>query len=201
MLLRQARQVGDGFRVSYHSEKRRVLLAQGFCFMHGWKANVPVVPGRSFCQPCLDKKRVYGEQVRKRAKANGRCKNCPNKAVGNSVYCQKCWDRHAADEGVRRARKATAPCELVDTQVVFARDKWTCQHCRKKLRRGEAVGDHIIPLSVGGPHMYWNFQCLCGSCNSAKLADITKEPRLAHLLHLPIAEMIAAFATGDTPRS
>lgn len=45
---------------------------------------------------------------------------------------------------------------------------YTCVGCGKKLRKGDATIDHIIPQSCGGGHGMDNLQCMCRSCNSSK---------------------------------
>lgn len=80
-----------------------------------------------------------------------------------------------ADKAIRRARCAIE-AEQIDPLAVFARDKWTCQLCRKRTPerlRGQMVADapeldHIIPLALGGGHTWANVQCACRECNGRK---------------------------------
>lgn len=68
----------------------------------------------------------------------------------------------------RRATKFGVPFEVVDRIKVFARDRWRCQMCARKVTKDDAELDHIVPLSKGGPHNYANTQCACKQCNRAK---------------------------------
>lgn len=76
----------------------------------------------------------------------------------------------------RRCQKGMVVCESVVPERVFERDKWRCQICgcntHKELRGTIAPNapelDHIIPLSLGGPHTVKNAQCLCRECNRKK---------------------------------
>jgi len=76
----------------------------------------------------------------------------------------------------RRALARNAQWEPVDRLIVFARDRWTCQLCRRKTPRSRMgtrakdspTLDHIVPLSIGGSHCYQNVQCACLSCNCSK---------------------------------
>ena len=45
---------------------------------------------------------------------------------------------------------------------------YTCVRCGKKLRRGDADIDHIIPQSCGGSDDIDNLQCMCRNCNRSK---------------------------------
>lgn len=162
------------------------MLTKGKCFIHPGR---DVVPGKTKCQECLD----YQKQRRLDMLAKGKC-HCGRNVLPGKKWCQKCSDYHInIAKARRRAKEMLVPFEDVDRRVVFERDEWTCQHCRKHVN-GDACADHIVPLSLGGPHTYWNHQCLCATCNGSKSDDIASEPKLAHLVHLPIRKLIEAFA-------
>ncbi len=166
------------------------------------------VSEQAMCWWCLDDiKKIRGYSVRltedqKRHKRSAESGTCPIHsgrvtAPGKTV-CQECVDRRRRystniSGPRRRARKTLVPNEAVDRAIVFKRDNRKCQHCGKHCN-GDARADHIIPISLGGPHCYWNFQTLCARCNGFKSNNIRRERRLAHLLHFPIRELIEAFA-------
>ena len=51
----------------------------------------------------------------------------------------------------------------------FKRDNYTCKHCGKLFDKSNLVGDHIIPIAVGGPEFdINNVQTLCIQCNKLK---------------------------------
>ncbi len=78
-----------------------------------------------------------------------------------------------------RARRNGVPWEPVNRLIVFKRDGWVCQICKRQVLRkwtyANAVKrvphprsptlDHITPMSKGGPHTYDNVQCACFECN------------------------------------
>lgn len=49
---------------------------------------------------------------------------------------------------------------------------YTCAKCGKKLRKGDADIDHILPQKYGGSDGLHNLQCLCKHCNRSKQADL-----------------------------
>ena len=49
---------------------------------------------------------------------------------------------------------------------------YTCERCNKKLRKGDADIDHILPQKYGGGDGLHNLQCLCVSCNRSKGASV-----------------------------
>lgn len=49
---------------------------------------------------------------------------------------------------------------------------YTCVRCGKKLRKGDADIDHIIPQSLGGSDNINNLQCMCKHCNRSKQDDV-----------------------------
>jgi hypothetical protein len=102
-----------------------------------------------------------------------------NPAVIRKVLCSKeCTLRFhdRLQKQKRRARTAGAEIETVIPQTVFEVCDWTCQHCGRRLdpdlygtkdRRAPEL-DHIVPLSLGGDHLYSNCQLLCKLCNGKK---------------------------------
>ncbi len=113
------------------------------------------------------------------------CRNCSSSFVaprtkGNHRRsCDSCLIAAKASHKVRRkARMDGAYAENVNPFRVFDRDKWRCQLCgirTPKALRGTYNDvapelDHIIPLSLGGPHSYINTQCACRRCNGRKRA-------------------------------
>ena len=51
---------------------------------------------------------------------------------------------------------------------IYARDKLTCQYCRRRLPRQELNLDHVIPRSQGGASVWENVVCSCHECNRRK---------------------------------
>ena len=68
-------------------------------------------------------------------------------------------------------------------QKVFARDKWTCHICGKKVRKTAryprdpemASLDHLVPIALGGEHSYANVACAHLRCNLSKGTKETGE--------------------------
>lgn len=58
--------------------------------------------------------------------------------------------------------------ELFTLDEIFERDGGICHLCNKKVRRRVATMDHIIPVSLGGPHTRANVALAHHSCNSSK---------------------------------
>jgi 5-methylcytosine-specific restriction endonuclease McrA len=175
------------------SEGHRIRLKSlGKCPGH---PNETVLKGRTYCQKCAS----HSKRRREERLAQGKCPQHPfrNVALG-LTRCLACHEKMLRTSGVysgiRRAKQFLTPYEDVDRVKVFERDEWKCKHCGEQVDLSNAKGDHIVPISLGGPHCYWNFQCLCGKCNGTKGFSIHREPKLAHLVHLPMKELIEAFA-------
>ncbi len=49
---------------------------------------------------------------------------------------------------------------------------YTCVRCGKKLRKGDADIDHILPQKYGGGNGADNLQCMCKHCNRSKGANV-----------------------------
>lgn len=60
--------------------------------------------------------------------------------------------------------------ELFTLDEIFERDGGVCHLCRKTVARSDASVDHLIPVSLGGPHTRANVGLAHRSCNSSKKA-------------------------------
>lgn len=76
---------------------------------------------------------------------------------------------------LRRALTRTSEAELIDRDLVGARDSWKCGICRRKVNqalayphRRSASLDHVVPLSQGGSHTYANVRISHLGCNHAR---------------------------------
>lgn len=77
-----------------------------------------------------------------------------------------------ASDLVRRARKAGVDAESFDSLEVYERDGWTCGICDveidPQLKHPDPMSvslDHVIPLSLGGPHTRANTRPAHLQCN------------------------------------
>lgn len=77
----------------------------------------------------------------------------------------------------RRAliKGATAPGELIVPADIYERDGWVCGLCGDDVDRDlnypdpmSASLDHVVPVSLGGPHAMSNVQCSHLFCNLSK---------------------------------
>jgi 5-methylcytosine-specific restriction endonuclease McrA len=74
-----------------------------------------------------------------------------------------------------KARKRGSAHEFIDPAKVFALDKQTCRLCFVRVDLSlkhphplSATVDHIVPLALGGQHIYTNVQTAHLRCNSRK---------------------------------
>ena len=72
----------------------------------------------------------------------------------------------------RRARERSVPFEEFDAFEIFERDNWQCGICGDQVDRHLAYPDpmsasldHVVPLSLGGPHLRENTRCSHLQCN------------------------------------
>lgn len=72
-------------------------------------------------------------------------------------------------------RAAIAGSETFSASEIYDRDGWRCGLCNKRVDRRlkwpnplSVSLDHIVPISVGGPHSRANVQCAHLGCNSRK---------------------------------
>jgi hypothetical protein len=108
---------------------------------------------------------------------SGCCPMCATWFVTDSPKHQHCSPRcgRRAHKDKRRAMQREAFVAPVSRMQVYERDRWTCQLCRKPVRRDKVVPhpqaptlDHVVPLSQGGTHEPANVQLAHYRCNTIK---------------------------------
>lgn len=67
---------------------------------------------------------------------------------------------------------------------IYARDKYTCQYCGRKMSAKSLTLDHVIPRSKGGSSKWENLVACCKPCNTRK-DDKTPEEVGMWLLNKP----------------
>jgi len=182
---------GAKIKVSYWDPPPYTKLRLLKCGMCGKDhLQPPRRSGRKACNACRSRHQFW---VIDSALSGARTKQCDDCGVGFSwalhasgcSVCPPCIDERArrqkrAAKSARRARmRGNGQCEQFDPFEIFERDGWRCKRCgtrtpkryRGTLRRNAPELDHIIPVSLGGPHTRANTQCLCRSCNIEKSND------------------------------
>lgn len=109
-----------------------------------------------------------------------KCRSCKSTYIGKSPgRCDECKEQanrisRKANKKKRKAKLKTIAIDAVVDLKVFQRDKWRCKECGCKVQKkniyedNAAELDHIVPISLGGPHSYSNVQTLCRRCNQNK---------------------------------
>jgi hypothetical protein len=68
----------------------------------------------------------------------------------------------------RRQRLNAASKERIDRAAIFERDAWMCGICGLPVAPEDASLDHIVPVSLGGPHTATNLRLAHTLCNSRR---------------------------------
>lgn len=123
---------------------------------------------RSWCSECVkvaakEYSHLHKEIYRKRAKK----------------YKELHREAYRDHQHKRQALKYQTQSEPINEKVVYLRDGWICQHCKKRVDKRLkhpnpmcASLDHIIPLTKGGSHTYDNVQLAHLQCNVNKHTNI-----------------------------
>ncbi|WP_396275713.1 HNH endonuclease [Gordonia sp. AC31] len=98
-----------------------------------------------------------------------------NRACGDTCASLLRATRKREAKHRRRARQRGAYVESVYRHEIYARDKWTCGVCGRKVHRNRVTPhpmaptiDHIIPLSQGGTHEPANVRTAHFLCNAIR---------------------------------
>lgn len=68
----------------------------------------------------------------------------------------------------RRARIKGSVVERIDRSAIYKRDSGRCHICGAKVSRKVWHLDHLIPVSLGGPHVASNVAVACPGCNQKR---------------------------------
>lgn len=113
-------------------------------------------------KPCAD----CGQQWKTLTQRNlGVCKKCQKRRLS----------RRFGKSDRARARRYGVKYEPIDRAKVYERDLWKCALCGETVEKEKTAPhprspslDHIVPLSMLGPHTYANVQLAHFLCNSIK---------------------------------
>lgn len=119
------------------------------------------------------------------------CQECNRKAVRmwlgenreQARASAKAWRENNRDRvrDSRRLRKASGGV-FVATDYVAIRDGYICGICELPVHADDYHIDHIVPVSSGGQHVFFNLQVAHPQCNLRKGAKILADARpKAHL--------------------
>jgi len=67
---------------------------------------------------------------------------------------------------------------IYSKRLVYERDNFLCQYCRKKLTNRNATIDHVLPRCRGGKSNFINCVCSCSPCNSHKADKTLREAKM-----------------------
>lgn len=126
-------------------------------------------------------------------------------------YCSTyCLDADKPSGYQERAEHYGCAYEPITRGEILRRFGTVCRHCGKLCDRyaidvlNKPTVDHILPLKLGGGHIWPNLQILCGDCNFRKSASMYMEPKLRGVTDL--AQFIGSgkfsapgSITGDCP--
>lgn len=82
-----------------------------------------------------------------------------------ALWRQRTPWKHAGYEAKRRAQKRQVPCEDFTVMDIINRDGWKCWLCSRDVTIEQASIDHVIPLSLAGPHILGNVRLAHLLCN------------------------------------
>lgn len=113
-------------------------------------------------------------------------------------------DQLGAERAPVTRRGEREPISPLLRQLIYRRDRWTCQQCgarpapgNGKRHSGPLHLDHIIPWSTGGPDTSTNLRVLCGPCNEERsnyVGERTTKPAM------PIVRICAPCLSASNER-
>jgi 5-methylcytosine-specific restriction endonuclease McrA len=165
--LRAAVLVNGRLPVIVYKDPRKRPLPSRWCRRCDKKLDPKAQWNAKYCpEPCREIIRKA-----KSAASRARKKRCPVKGCRRLGFCLK----HYPKGYKRRAEYWGVPHEPIVRTEVFDRDGWMCGLCSlpvdPTLQKPDLMRvslDHIVPLSLGGGHLWDNVQCSHLICNIRK---------------------------------
>jgi 5-methylcytosine-specific restriction endonuclease McrA len=108
------------------------------------------------CRQCQSERRGVQEQKRR------------DRYYADPEFRARRLEHHSRARNTRRARKHGVETETFGMDYIYERDSGICQLCNRKVKRGDAHMDHIIPFALGGAHVRPNVHLAHASCNQRK---------------------------------
>ena len=126
--------------------------------------------------------KAYRKANKEKLNAQSKAYHQTNKKVvrlRNKAWRQRNPEIYRKHNRTHHALKHTTQAEPINEKIVYLRDGWKCQICKKRVDKEFkwpdpmfASLDHIIPLSKGGTHTYNNVQLVHLKCNLRKYNNI-----------------------------
>lgn len=117
----------------------------------------------------------YNLRYAQAAREYTRRRDVQRRAAGLPSDRQRRPADYAKADAIRRAHLATVVVETFDRREIYARDRWVCGICGRKVdwrlaypHPQSASLDHIVPVSKGGDHTRANTRLAHFGCNSAR---------------------------------
>ncbi|WP_405892438.1 HNH endonuclease [Streptomyces sp. NBC_01527] len=123
-------------------------------------------PARSYCSPTCAKAAEY---IRRKARSKP-----------DPVPCRRCGTPHVPKfrdgvcRGCQTKQRTKARRVTLQRAVREAHGATHCHHCMTSLG-GEAIIDHLIPVSRGGVSTVANMRFVCQHCNASKKDQLLSE--------------------------
>ena len=153
---RYQKAIQEGRHPAEHKLRKSIPKWNLNCFHCGDALDNPNAVRKYCSEECL----VSARRVRKRVNR----KNWADYELRNQHNTHK-----------RRAIQYGVEYELIDKNKIYERDGWICGICSDVVDRSlqfphplSASLDHIVPMSLGGPHIATNTQCSHLECNLRK---------------------------------
>ena len=152
------------------------LLCRPCSILKSWDGRrIDLSDNRKHCTDCGQYKLLddFSTDNRKRANKRSYCKICAAKRARK--YRRENQKVYRANKRIEKARRrawehsARGDFSIDDWQTILTRYGSKCLRCGA-LR--DLQPDHVVPLSLGGPHSLDNIQPLCGRCNREKQATV-----------------------------
>ncbi len=86
--------------------------------------------------------------------------------------------------------KRPKPEPKLSRREVFARDRFTCQYCGRKVN--DLTIDHVVPRRLGGKHLWTNVVSACKNCNHRKAGRTPEQAKMA-LMTVPAQPRINGY--------
>jgi 5-methylcytosine-specific restriction endonuclease McrA len=171
-------------KARYYAEHREEIIARVARYVEEKREEVKARQARHYAshrEKLCARQRAYQASHRDEVSARNRAYHAAHREELGAyarAYQKAHPDGHRQQGATRRARLHNSPAERFTRAEIYQRDRGICHLCHKRVDPQKWHLDHLVPISLGGPHTRDNVAVSHPLCNIRRNASGPAQLRL-----------------------